>query len=65
MKIPCRDCITLAICKASFTHEIDCYRVVRLLNKCSLLYKYLKSYERPLWSEKFDEVVEYMKSTIS
>ena len=46
MKLPCKDCITLSVCKASFKDIDGTYvnAAHNLYNKCSILEEYLNSY---------------------
>ena len=74
MQLPCKDCITLACCKSKVSHIKD--RGFRrnlitcgtLLNICSLLNSYLKSYlengEITINSEKVKKVGEFFHDSM-
>ena len=56
MEIPCKNCITLPICKSIQYNRTDasCYIEWKLIKKCSILYNFL---DRP-W--KYVQIGEFL-----
>jgi ATP/maltotriose-dependent transcriptional regulator MalT len=63
-QIPCRDCITLPICRNVFKHTKRHAPILVLVGRCSIIEDYLATEILREYEEKIREIKAYMKSGV-